>query len=586
MAADRAAQIARIQQMERIRQMEAERAGGALPDGRTPNLAPDTGQQLLNGLDMGAKALDYAGGAVRTTAGIPFGASDVQDLIDGLKLKKHFPSSTTMLKKAGVPEGASLSDVVPGMYGGVLAKGGAFDPSARGAAGFALDAATDPLTWVSGGGASVARREAELAAEKAAAKEAERYALRSSTRGEATQMAEKAFQGPVEVIPKRAPLDAQVTGPGTPQALPPAERGLVPQGEAGAQLPVTTPAPSAPPPGTSDVVPDAYQSLLEKTGQTRTEALLAKLKASGLGAVSAAKEAALLPAYPSRSIRALGKNRYEEGLGPLISIGDKKGKDVAEAYYRNGVSSLSDLGNTVKGTAESLKGERDAILAATDAAGGRVSRRDMFTPIGQQLDEMVANKRLTRDEATKIFSDMVERYQGGSDPTTMLATQWKGDMREGLPSSTWQAVRASRPNLANRVEASSSNAAQKEIEKTVGQTLGVKTEDLLAQKNADLGVMLDTMPRAFSYGDAAAKKSVLTPLDYLLMSGEVYHPSMAMGGVLGAKKIFDAWRNPNIQTRMGYTLRALGEDPLLSHTLDTTVRRKLADPVNDPEKKP
>lgn len=61
-----------------------------------------------------------------------------------------------VLKKAGLPEGPGLSDALPFLYnttgrGWRLKKGGVLDANARGALGFVLDVAADPLTYVSFG---------------------------------------------------------------------------------------------------------------------------------------------------------------------------------------------------------------------------------------------------------------------------------------------------------------------------------------------------------------------------------------------------------------------------------------------------
>lgn len=65
---------------------------------------------------------------------------------------------TKVFERAGVPEGGALSDVLPGLFsetgeGMALQEGGLFDPTARGALGFATDVVTDPLNFVPVGAA-------------------------------------------------------------------------------------------------------------------------------------------------------------------------------------------------------------------------------------------------------------------------------------------------------------------------------------------------------------------------------------------------------------------------------------------------
>jgi hypothetical protein len=66
----------------------------------------------------------------------------------------------------GVPEGKALSDILPGMYsesgkGAALQKGGMFDPTTRGAAGFAADIVLDPLSYLGAGAAKKALKSEE-----------------------------------------------------------------------------------------------------------------------------------------------------------------------------------------------------------------------------------------------------------------------------------------------------------------------------------------------------------------------------------------------------------------------------------------
>jgi hypothetical protein len=109
------------------------------------------------------QALDYAGGIARTGAAAPFmesvGMEDVKNAFKGQPL-----SGTEILNRGGVPQGKSLSDVIPGAYSPTgdewlkLQKGGWADPTARGAAGFGLEVAADPLTYLTLGTGSAAKQ--------------------------------------------------------------------------------------------------------------------------------------------------------------------------------------------------------------------------------------------------------------------------------------------------------------------------------------------------------------------------------------------------------------------------------------------
>lgn len=119
--------------------------------------AKKVGQAALPVAQAAGTALGYLGGVTRT------GLGSLSDAVAGTKLTKsgdmfkalggEAPSSAEMLERQGVGSGGSLSDMFPGIYsetgeGMALQKGGMLDPTARGAAGFVLDQATDPLTYI------------------------------------------------------------------------------------------------------------------------------------------------------------------------------------------------------------------------------------------------------------------------------------------------------------------------------------------------------------------------------------------------------------------------------------------------------
>jgi len=129
--------------------------------------AIEVGGKILEKAEPILRTLDYPAGLVRgTIAGgleAATGKDDIVDIKDVIKGKA--PSSAEIMEKVGVPEGKSLSDILPGMYsetgkGLALKKGGLFDPTARGAAGFAADIALDPLALLAGKGTKAVVKEA------------------------------------------------------------------------------------------------------------------------------------------------------------------------------------------------------------------------------------------------------------------------------------------------------------------------------------------------------------------------------------------------------------------------------------------
>lgn len=125
-------------------------------------------------------------------------------------LHNEAPTGADYLERVGVKKGGQLSDVIPGYAepNGKNAwytpeKGGALDPSARGAAGAAIDAVTSPFNLLLGGAPEIAERAGIAASNPVSA------ALKLSAEG-----AEKAGYGLYKSAPalERADLAAAKTG--------------------------------------------------------------------------------------------------------------------------------------------------------------------------------------------------------------------------------------------------------------------------------------------------------------------------------------------------------------------------------------
>jgi hypothetical protein len=105
----------------------------------------------------GLQAVGVPGGAVRSGIASIVGLSRPEDTL------MNAPTTSEYMDRAGVPEGAKVSDYVGGYAepgkGRFLRpeKGGMLDPSVRGVAGFAGDVALDPLTYLSGGLSAAAK---------------------------------------------------------------------------------------------------------------------------------------------------------------------------------------------------------------------------------------------------------------------------------------------------------------------------------------------------------------------------------------------------------------------------------------------
>jgi hypothetical protein len=185
-------QIARIQQIERIKALEGQpgtaHGVGSAP---APESALDTAKKYaVNALAGFGKVEDSglgAGTVVRPLAALAGGAIAGKPLFDMSELKdaynptnlKRFPDSDTLMARAGVPQGAKLlPEAVRGRYADPGTqhpwyqpeKNGVLDPNLRGTGGFIADVATDPASWLSAGAASVGKQAAAEYAARLSAK--------------------------------------------------------------------------------------------------------------------------------------------------------------------------------------------------------------------------------------------------------------------------------------------------------------------------------------------------------------------------------------------------------------------------------
>lgn len=126
------------------------------------------------GLEIGGKVLDYPRGAIgapilsaiasRISGKQTMSPEEYADAVNPTTTRLA-PSSDTILERAGVPKGPSLSDVAPSLFAPAgtgafysafdprhyaAEKGGLFDVTPRGVAGGVLDMATNPLSFESG----------------------------------------------------------------------------------------------------------------------------------------------------------------------------------------------------------------------------------------------------------------------------------------------------------------------------------------------------------------------------------------------------------------------------------------------------
>lgn len=130
------------------------------------DIEPDLGDKAWGAAewawDKALSGLDYLGGWGRTLTADAVdalvGSGDAVTSEDYAKaLRGKAPGTSQYMERMGVPEGPRLSDTIPGLYSDdgegifTLKRGGAFDPTARGAGGFVGDILLDPATYATFG---------------------------------------------------------------------------------------------------------------------------------------------------------------------------------------------------------------------------------------------------------------------------------------------------------------------------------------------------------------------------------------------------------------------------------------------------
>lgn len=139
-------ELAELEELEQLEQLAAKEAQNAIL--RKPEEKVGVGETILRGLNT------LSG----TTRGVAFQALEPlvgKQLVSMKELgSATVPQTSELLARMGIPEGYSLSDIVPSMYSPSgkewtkFQKGGFLDPSVRGAAGLVGDVALDPSTYL------------------------------------------------------------------------------------------------------------------------------------------------------------------------------------------------------------------------------------------------------------------------------------------------------------------------------------------------------------------------------------------------------------------------------------------------------
>ncbi len=334
--------------------------------------------------------------------------------------------------------------------------------------------------------------------------------------------------------------------------------------------------------------------LMGPAGSALKIAILKRLEASGGAALlknatpeiiqTILKKAAGAPAAimeaPSRIAKKSFNTAYEFGMGPQIEkAAARKGKDAAEAYYRQGISSTKNMGEAVAARREALQAETKAIYDEALAKGAKVNPTPDFLTAEKSVREKIG-KGVSPDEHSAWLEDMLERHPiTGADIPINQGAALKSDLRVGKRFDNMPGV-LNRDHLA-AADKAMATSLQHKIENEVESKIGRGAE--LGQKNSDLGIMIDTQGAALDRGMSKAGHSplALDPMDYLIMSGEVAMPAHSFGSLWGLQKGLRVATHPRSLMPLGYYGKKMMDVPGVKQLMDIPTRRAVVERMRE-----
>lgn len=529
------------------------------------NAPEDDGPGVVMGtLGAAGKALDVARGAI--TAPMLAAFLENQTGKDVYKMKENFdainptnlnqfPSSDELLKRAGVPQGGKLSDIVPGYAepgeGGWFQpeKGGMLDFSARGTGGTATDIGIDPLTYLSMGSSAAAKK-----------------ALQKLASTRALQKAPGVVGKTIDTL--SAPIKA-----------------------AGDRL-----APLV------DFAPAESDGILKKIA-----------KATGRGATTVATTPSRMVKSAGKGMYGSPLQQIEhEGKKFNKS-------EISETLYRAGISSMGKLRNKAGDATERLVGARDRLLQQADKAGAKVDLNDSFAAAQTKIKELrgvgTRDADALADSLESELNDQIVRAQGtpataptkkvvdtgilgpdgrpvlkeqvipgqpatpGKPVTPSMATKKKSFYYQNIPQSGFNQNLNTPASAA--VKKSLSEGLKEGTEDAVAKVLGPQAGADIAELNAEAGKLLSTrkaiMAAENKFDRVANNTASLTGTDTILGAGATAVKGEVSGGLtaMALKKFMDTMRLGTMP--LGYGMRKAGESQLTGPALDIFLRKSLTD---------
>lgn len=544
--------IARIQRLERIRQLESEQGleGGMSPIPATAEeAATDSPGVFMGTLGAGAKGLDTLRGSLTApalaatlealTGKDVYRGAEHLDAVNPSNLST-FPSSSELFERAGVPEGAKLSDFVGGFAepGGEgpwyqPEKGGMLDFTVRGAGGFGTDIAIDPLTYLSMGGAALAKQGLKSSASRAALAGANRA-------------------GPASRLMSRA-VDT-VTNP-----LAEGVKALR-STRAGSALADMATVPSR---AVGTVGKRVYGSTLlpvEHEG----------VKFAKEGVADTLYNAGIKSPLGLRDKAEAAKNTLMTARDNLLQRADDAGAqaDMATAMA-DARAEITKLRRIKDSDASSLADDLESKLNEYI----RTERGVPGTPdqVRETVTTDVVGMPTTHREVIPGKPGIAPQPFSASD-----ASKLKTFLYSNLPQSTFQ-QNLNTP-LTSRIRSKMSTGLKDETENAVGRALGADAAMDLAELNAEAGKLIATrkgQTRVQNMAERMANNTTsLTGTDTVIGGIGTLSDGGLSGGLkaMALKKTLDALRLGTMP--LGYGMRKAAESRVIAPMIDTTVRRK------------
>lgn len=312
------------------------------------------------------------------------------------------------------------------------------------------------------------------------------------------------------------------------------------------------------------------------------------------GAGRVADAVSSIPSFLSDKLKAGATSLYESGIKPIIQAGkESKNPNVGETMLKHGIwGNGPALRSGMQEAAGGLKADKDATLAAADAAGAGASKDRAITPMFEQLQNMIKGQRMTPDQGTRILQDLTEAKQVGPDTVApSLMDVWKTDEGKALPGATFSEVATRSPTMAQQIRRSLQKGYQQEVERSVGASLGSEAQAGLQGTNRELGDLINRKVQRAAVGMSSKYEKtpwlsvpeILTTLGAAGAGAAIGHTSgytLEGGlGALAAMKGVKAINAPATRTGLGLLGDRVLNAPGVSPFIDAASRRAIVDPL-------